>query len=61
VLAGVYLSLGQKDKALELLEQAYRLHSGYFIIINYDLVFDDLRSDPRFQALMKKIGFPEAE
>ena len=28
--------------------------------INFDSSFDDFRSDPRFQALLKKIGFPDA-
>ena len=29
--------------------------------INSDPAFEDFRSDPRFQALLKKIGFPDAE
>ncbi len=58
-IAGVYLSLGEKDKAMEWLEKAYERHAGYLVNINYDSSFDDFRSDPRFQALLKKIGFPD--
>jgi tetratricopeptide (TPR) repeat protein len=60
-IAGVYVSLGEKDKAMEWLEKAYERHSGYIAIINYDSSFDAIRSDPRFQALLKKIGFPDAD
>ncbi len=58
-IAGVYLSLGEKDKAMEWLEKAYDRHAGYLLAINYDCSFDDFRSDPRFRALLKKIGFPD--
>ena len=59
-IAGVYVSLGEKDKAMEWLEKAYHRHAGYLVNINSDSSFDDFRSDPRFQALLKKIGFPDA-
>jgi tetratricopeptide (TPR) repeat protein len=59
-IAGVYVSLGEKDKAMEWLEKAYERHSGYIVIISYDSSFDAIRSDPRFKALIKKIGFPDA-
>ena len=59
-IAGVYVSLGEKDKAMEWLEKAYERHAGYLVNINCDSSFEDLRPDPRFQALLKKIGFPDA-
>ena len=60
-IAAVYLSLGEKDKAMEWLERAYERHAGYLVNINHnDSSFDGLRPDPRFQALLKKIGFPDA-
>jgi tetratricopeptide (TPR) repeat protein len=58
-IASVYLSLGEKDKAMEWLEKAYDRHAGYLLGIMYDSTFDDFRSDPRFKALLKKIGFPD--
>jgi TolB-like protein/Tfp pilus assembly protein PilF len=59
-IAGVYLSLGEKDKAIEWLEKAYDRRAGYLLGIIFDSSFDGFRSDPRFQALLKKIGFPDA-
>ena len=55
-IGGTYASLGDKDKALEWLEKAYEQHSGYFLACNCEQTFDSLRPDPRFQALLKKIG-----
>ena len=60
-IGGVYVSLGEKDKAMEWLEKAYERHDGYFLAINCEMTYDDLRPDPRFQALLKKIGFPNSE
>ncbi|HXQ92005.1 MAG TPA: hypothetical protein VN739_03300 [Nitrososphaerales archaeon] len=45
---------------MEWLERTYKKHLGYFLAINFEMTYDDLRPDPRFQALMKKIGFPNA-
>ncbi|HYB04888.1 MAG TPA: hypothetical protein VED17_10515 [Nitrososphaerales archaeon] len=59
-IASVYVSLGEKDKAMEWLEKAYDRHAGYIVWINSDPTFDDIRPDPLFQALRKKIGFPDA-
>ncbi len=58
-IALAYLYLGERVKAMEWLERAYEQRSGYVVGINGDPVFEDFRSDPRFQALLKKIGFPD--
>ena len=55
-IAGIYASLGEKDKALEWLEKLYEEKSGYLEAVNADFVFDGLRKEPRFQDLMKKMG-----
>jgi adenylate cyclase len=60
-IAGVYVSLGEKDKAIEWLQRAYERHIGYLVFINCDPTFDDLRPDPRFQSLLKKIGFRDSD
>ena len=60
-IAGIYSNLGEIDKALDWLEKAYEEHSGYLISINSDFTFDNLRSEPRFKVLLKKIGFPDAD
>ena len=56
-VASAYLSLGDKDHSIEWLERAYDEHLAYLTSINADFIFDSLRSEPRFQELMKKVGF----
>jgi Tfp pilus assembly protein PilF len=55
-IAGLFVSLGEKEKAMDWLEEAYNQRSAYLISINPDLVFDGLRNEPRFLSLLKKIG-----
>ena len=60
MIATVYAALGDKDKAFEYLEKAYRERSSdvpYFL--KADLRVDSLRSDPRFQDLMRRMNFPK--
>ena len=45
-----------RARALDLLEQAYKAHSGNVINIAVDPLYDPLRSEPRFQALVEKLG-----
>jgi tetratricopeptide (TPR) repeat protein len=55
-LALVHLALGEKEKAIELLERAYRNRVGGDIpFLKVDPMLDPLRGDPRFEALAEKI------
>ena len=54
----VYLGLGDRVRALDYLEKAYVSDSEWLGYLNLDKSFDSLRSEPRFQALLKKLGFP---
>jgi tetratricopeptide (TPR) repeat protein len=56
-LAIVYLGLGDRAQALDYLEKADAEDSQWLIYIGGDRVFDPLRSEPRFVALMRKKGF----
>ena len=59
MIATVYAGLADKDKAFEYLEKAYQERSSdiaYFL--KADLRVDKLRSDPRFQDLMRRMNFP---
>jgi serine/threonine-protein kinase len=54
--AYVYLGLGKKDTALDWLEKACEERDGNMPLLNVDQAFDPLRNEPRFQALLKKVG-----
>jgi tetratricopeptide (TPR) repeat protein len=52
----VFAGLGQKEKALEWLEKAYQDRADLLTWVNVEPMMDDVRSDPRFQDLIRKIG-----
>jgi eukaryotic-like serine/threonine-protein kinase len=54
--ARLYARLGDNDRALEWLQKAYDKHSDYLVYLRVDPMFDELRSDPRFAELMRKVG-----
>jgi hypothetical protein len=57
VIATIYAGLGDKDKAFEFLDKAYRERSlNLSWHINADLRIDNLRSDPRFRVLLRRMG-----
>jgi adenylate cyclase len=56
-LALVYLGLGNHALALDYLEQANAADSQWMMYLKIDRVFDPLRADSRFIALMKKCHF----
>ena len=52
----VFLGLGDKSHAMDELERAYRENDGGDVYnIRIDPMLDDLRGDPRFEALSEKI------
>jgi tetratricopeptide (TPR) repeat protein len=55
-LALVYASLDDKDNALEWLVKAYEDRSTLLIWIRVEPRLDKLRSDPRFKAVLKRMG-----
>jgi len=57
--ATIYAGLAQNDKAMELIEKAYREKSlDIAWTLKSDLRTDNLRSDPRFQNLLSRVGLP---
>ena len=56
--AGIYIGLGENDRALEYLEKSYDEHSHWLIYLHMDPSMDDLRNDPRFQDLLRRVGLP---
>jgi len=55
-IAMIYVSLGQKDQAFEWLEKAYEARDHWLVILKVSPEVDDLRSDPRFNILLKKMN-----
>ena len=54
--AGVYLAMGQKETALDWLEKAYEERDIEMPYLKVDPTLAPLRNEPRFQALLKKVG-----
>jgi eukaryotic-like serine/threonine-protein kinase len=57
-VAVVYAGLGEKDRAFEWLQRAYKVHDSEMCYLKSDPRLDPLRSDPRFQALLRRMNFP---
>jgi tetratricopeptide (TPR) repeat protein len=58
-LAGAYTELGDKDEAFAWLERAHRERAPFLLLLKQGGRFDPLRSDPRFDDLLRRIGYPE--
>ena len=54
-IAVVYVGLGQPDSAMEWLEKAYEQRTDTLTYIKMDPRFDPLRTDPRFQDLLRRL------
>lgn len=52
-----YLGLGDRTRALDYLEQAYAANSQQLVWLKADPIYDPLRAEPRFIALMKRLNF----
>jgi TolB-like protein/Tfp pilus assembly protein PilF len=55
-LALIYIGLGKIDRAFECLEIAYKERIEELLVINIDPLYDSVRSDERFIALLEKMG-----
>jgi tetratricopeptide (TPR) repeat protein len=53
-----YARLGEVDEALKCLEQAYQQREGLLILLKALEWWDPLRSDARFQDLVRRVGIP---
>ena len=57
-IAMIYAGLDEKDQAFTWLDKAYEQRAFQLQWINLDARWDNLRSDPRFQDLLRRIGLP---
>lgn len=56
VVATAYLGRGDHPRALDWLEQAYEERDWQMVFLQTEPVFDPLRSEPRFQAIVRRVG-----
>ena len=52
----VWLGLGETNAALEHLEKAYPERESYMATLKAGPIYDSLRSEPRFKALLRKMN-----
>jgi TolB-like protein/DNA-binding winged helix-turn-helix (wHTH) protein len=52
-----YAGTGQSERVIELLERAYSERSNVVVQIKVDPMYDPVRSDLRFQDLLRRLGF----
>ena len=55
----VYVGLDEKDEAFAWFEKAYKERSWWLMFLKMDPLTDSLRSDPRFNDLILRIGYPQ--
>ena len=51
-------AMGERDRSINCLEKGYQEGAGYMPEIKTDPLLRDLRSDPRFQDLLDRVGLP---
>jgi tetratricopeptide (TPR) repeat protein len=59
VLLVVYTATDDRDQVIALLQQAIANHSNVITSMKVDPMYDPLRSDPRFQELLRRVGLAE--
>jgi TolB-like protein/DNA-binding winged helix-turn-helix (wHTH) protein/Tfp pilus assembly protein PilF len=55
----IYAGLGEKDAAFAGLEKAFEERATYILALKYAPFYDPLRSDPRFDDLLKRLALPQ--
>lgn len=55
----IHAGLGEKDAAFAGLEEAFEERATYILALKYAPFYDPLRSDPRFDDLLKRMGLPQ--
>jgi serine/threonine protein kinase/TolB-like protein len=59
VIASYYARLGDKEKMFSWLQQSYEQRDFRLMLLSVAFEFDEMRSDPRFKELVRRIGLPE--
>jgi eukaryotic-like serine/threonine-protein kinase len=58
-LAGIHIGLGQNDHAIEYLDRSYQDHCHWLLYLHMDPGMDELRDDPRFRDLLRRVALPQ--
>ncbi len=58
-IAGLYLALGHREKALSRIERAFREHAADVVLVRTSRQFDALLDDPRLTELFRKAGMTD--
>jgi hypothetical protein len=53
-----HAALGEKDKAFAELNKSYERRESLMLRLKVDPRLDPLRDDPRYQDLLRRVGFP---
>jgi len=56
-IAMLYFVLGEDDQGFQWLERGYEEYDSFLRLIRTDLIFDRVRSDPRFKEIERKMGY----
>ena len=56
----LYVRAGEQEMALDFLEQAYDVRDPNVPYLSIDPIFDYMRDNPRFRALMQRLGLLRA-
>jgi TolB-like protein/DNA-binding winged helix-turn-helix (wHTH) protein/Tfp pilus assembly protein PilF len=57
-IAAAYAQLGEKDRAFQWLGRAYQNRDYFMTFIKTEPFMDPLRDDPRFEDMLRRVGFP---
>jgi len=59
ILAWAYVGMGDKNQALVWVEKAYAEHSTELVALKVNPAYDPLRTEPRFQDLVRRVGLTQ--
>jgi hypothetical protein len=57
--AAVYLALGDREKAFDWLEKGFEVRAAGMLAISVDSRFTEIRSEPRFLGLLRRMGLDQ--
>jgi len=58
-IALIYNGLGERDQTLAWLEKGYEQRDPKMVFLKVEPKWNNLRADPRFQDLLRRVGFPQ--